>query len=110
MAASPPLKTNRSADKCEVFTNPSTVNLTTRSGKPNFAPQKLVIVSTASNACTLVDEAGTSHSFTLPAGTQPVPFDRPVVTLSAAAGIVFAYWYTIAGKDDFAYPAFTTNP
>lgn len=95
--------TNRSADTAASFAaGQSGTNLTNQTGKPPFAPQKLLLINNTGAAITagitlVVDEddgtSGNSLAPHVPANGW-IPIDVPIKTLTTPAGIItLAYWY-----------------
>lgn len=96
--AAPKVSTDRAADASASFAaGQAAVDLTARSGKPPFAPQRLVLSNTTAAAIvaglTLVDDENTSLSPNVPANAVLV-VDVPIKTLTTPAGITtLALWW-----------------
>ncbi len=110
---SPTLHTNRGADKWAVFlTGAAAVNLRTQSGKPEFGPQKSLIIGGAgAGTAVLVDEDGVSVTLPVQIG-QTIPIDRALITITSLTSCsLLCYWYLRAIKADDPNYLFTTlNP
>jgi hypothetical protein len=109
----PKVRTNRAADaSLTLAASQAGLDLTNRSTKPPFAPQRLLLVNQTAAAITagvtLVDEENVSHSVTVPAGT-PFPWDGlPIKTLTTPASVItHAFWWERGElpRQPFAVPA-----
>ncbi len=77
-------------------------NLLAVAGKPKFAPQLIVFVSTAGGTVTLTPEKGANFTLTVPAAT-PLPHTAAVKATVSATGTVVAhiYWWDPYGSLDW---------
>lgn len=108
-----PLKTNRSADRVSVLTNPGAVNLQTVTKRPDFGPQRCVLIATgAASAITLTadDADNTALVFAgLPSGAV-ITVDAPVkAVVSSTTVILVAHWWCFPTKDDNQVGPFPLN-
>lgn len=112
----PKVPTNRAADSSKTFAaSQAGADLTAQSGKPPFAPQRIVLVNQTgadiTAGVTLVDEENTSHAVTVPDGPPYVWEGLPIKTLTTPASVItHAHWYEIGIPAKRLYVPPARNP